>query len=396
MNSAKRTAHFTAINVTYFAAYSSAHAYTAVFLLDRGFSNTVIGIVLALANILSVLFQPITAGIIDKYKSFTNRKVSIFCALSCALCSFLLYFTRLSAIVFILYVTLFMLQMVYQPLIQALNFEYNAMGDKINFGLARGLGSCGFAITSLIIGKLLVAYEVSVLQIINVVVFLLGTLALFTFFPPQSSATTTDATKEDLSEAVAHNSLSSFVKNYPLFMLFVLGGTFLFFAHNALNDYLIQIITPLGGDESTFGTMVMVAAILELPAMALFAKVESKIGLKALLYTCGIMFTVKTLLMLVASNLVIAYISQACQMFAYAIFIPAGAYLAERVMEKSDKTKGQSYVNVSITLGGVFSSLICGRILDSLGIHMMLLVSCTIGAIGTVLSVIAVRKMKLS
>lgn len=395
MRSNNKTLHFTAINVAYFAAYSSAHAYAAVFLLDRGFSNTAIGLILALANVLSVILQPVTAGLIDKYEAFTNRRVSMVCALACALCCSCLYFLKAIPVIFVVYVVLYMLQMLYQPLIQAMNFEYIAKGAKINFGLARGLGSCGFAVTSLIIGKLLVKNGVSVLQIVNVLMFLFGALMLLLFLAPKGEENEKPKQEEISEDMEMHNSIIEFIKCYPMFMLFVLGGTFLFFAHNALNDYLIQIITPLGGDEAIMGQMVMVAALLELPAMASFAFAQKKVGLKTLLYVSGIMFSVKTILMLVATNVFVAYLSQMCQMFAYALFIPGGAYLAERVMSKSDKTKGQAYVNCAITLGGVFSALVCGRILDVLGVHSMLLVSTVIGLIGTVLLVISIRNMKL-
>ena len=104
MRSNNKTLHFTAINVAYFAAYSSAHAYAAVFLLDRGFSNTAIGLILALANVLSVILQPVTAGLIDKYEAFTNRRVSMVCALACALCCSCLYFLKAIPVIFVVYV----------------------------------------------------------------------------------------------------------------------------------------------------------------------------------------------------------------------------------------------------------------------------------------------------
>lgn len=399
MNPIKRTAHYTIINVAYFAAYSGVHAYTAVFLLERGFSNTLIGVIIALANIFSVLLQPLAAGWIDKYERITNRKVSIVCAIGCVISCVLLYFIQNMAAIFVIYAILYMLQMIYQPLIQAMNFEYIAAGDKINFGLARGLGSCGFAVTSAIIGKLLLVNDVSILQIVNVVAFLMGILAMATFIKPSGiveaeEKETALTESEEVSEG--HNSFISFTKYYKMFMLFVLGGTCLFFAHNALNDYLFQIIEPIGGDKSVMGTMVMVAALLELPAMASFAAVEKKVGCKAILMLSGVMFTVKTVLMLLAPNLVVAYISQACQIFAYALFIPGGAYLAEKAMEQTDKTKGQAYVNCAITLGGVFSALVCGRLLDVLGVKAMLSVSTVIGAIGTVLVIIALKNLKFS
>ncbi|MCQ2082168.1 MAG: MFS transporter [Lachnospiraceae bacterium] len=394
MNSKLRTFQYTIINVAYFAAYSGVHAYAAVFLLDKGFTNTMIGVVIAMANILSVLLQPVAASFIDKYTGITNRKVSILCALGCMACCISLYFVTGIAMVFGIYVLLFTLQMVYQPLIQALSFEYNAMGDGINFGLARGLGSCGFAVTSAIIGTVLGSYGISSLQIINVIAFLVGILMMFAFTAPKNadidvvSSKTSDG---DVDEA--HGSFISFVKYYPMFMLFVVGGTFLFYEHNALNDYLIQIITPLGGDESIMGNMVMVAAFLELPAMAGFVWLEKKFGVFKILAFSGIMFTVKTVLMLLASNLIMVYLSQACQIFAYALFIPGGAYLAEKVMNKADKTKGQAYINVCITLGGVFSALVCGRVLDVLGVHAMLVIATVIGVIGTLISIFAIGKI---
>ena len=404
-----RTFEYAVINAAYFAAYSGVHAYAAVFLLDRGFSNTMIGVLLALANIVSVLLQPVTAGLIDKYTNITNRKVSIICSVGCLLCCAILYFAKGKVVIFAIYMLLYMLQMLYQPILQALSFEYNAMGAGINFGLARGLGSCGFAFTSALIGKLLEVNGVSVLQIVNVLALLISIMMLFIFVAPKN-VQTEEALEgyEDVqagkviadehrdTENEIHNSFIGFTKYYPMFMLFVLGATFLFFEHNALNDYLIQIITPLGGDEAVMGNMVMVAAFLELPTMAGFASLERKFGIKSLLIFSAIMFTVKTVLMLVAQNVFMAYLSQICQIFAYALFIPGGAYLAEKVMTKSDKTKGQAYINCCITLGGVFSALVCGRILDIRGAHAMLIVASVVGVIGTVISIFAISRARIS
>lgn len=397
-----RTLQYTIICMAYFAAYSGVHAYAAVFLLDRGFTNTLIGVILAVANILSVITQPMAAGWIDKYEKFTNRKVSIVCAIGCCLACASLYFLNSIVIIFAVYIILYTLQMLYQPLIQALSFEYNAAGDTINFGLARGLGSCGFALTSALIGRLLVNNGVSVLQIVNVLAFIIGILMLFIFVKPEvqisGEVSEVDKAAADINNAdvqgEAHNSFFEFTKYYPMFMLFVLGGTCLFFEHNALNDYLIQIITPLGGNETTMGTMVMVAAFLELPAMAGFAAIEKKLGAKKILMFSAVMFTVKTIVMLIANNIVMAYVSQACQIFAYALFIPGTAYLAEMVMEQADKTKGQAYVNCTITLGGVFSALVCGRLLDVVGVHSMLMVSTVVGIVGTCIAVFALTKIK--
>ena len=72
-------------------------------------------------------------------------------------------------------------------------------------------------------------------------------------------------------------------------------------------------------------------------------------------------------------------------MTAYALFIPASAYYVDEVMSEADKVKGQAYVNVAITLGGVFSNLLCGRILDGSGVTPMLTVASVVCAAGLII-----------
>lgn len=385
MKSKSRTAHYALICASYFAAYSSAHAYAAVFLLEKGFSNTMIGVVLALANVLSVVLQPISAGFIDKYKAFTNRKVSLFCAFGCLISSVILAFAKGPVLIFSFYVLLYMLQMLYQPLIQAMNFEYTDKGFRINFGL----GSMGYAVASPFVGALVEKNGVSVLPIINILILSIGIIALIAFIAPKETEEVNDKKQEEI-----HNSFISFVKHYPAFMIFILGTTFLFFQHNALGDYLFQIIEPLGGTKATMGTLVMVSAALELPAMASFAFFRGKIGTKNILVLSSVMFTVKTIIMLFANSIFLVYVSQSFQMIAYALFIPGAAYLAESVMEELDKTKGQAYIITAITLSGVFSSLVCGRLLDVLGVKNMLLVCVAVGIVGTLICSIVLGKIK--
>ena len=139
------------------------------------------------------------------------------------------------------------------------------------------------------------------------------------------------------------------------------------------------------------GIAVSCAAVLELPTMALIDKIIKKISVKNLLLISAAAFLVKTLLMLIAPNMVVVYISQAMQMFAYAVFIPAGAYFVNQTMARLDQVKGQAYINCSITLGGVFSSLVCGRLLDIKGPHFMLIVSLAVTTAGLVIAFFALK-----
>lgn len=380
------TLRYIIINATYFAVYSGIHAYSSVFLLEKGFSNTLIGITLALANILSVIFQPLVAGLIDKQGKLTNRNVSMASTALILIGSILLLMIKNGIVaIFIIFALIYMVQMVYQPIITAMYFEYEAAGCHIYYGLARGLGSAGFAVTSVFTGMAIGKFGVSILMILDIIFLTIALIVLFFFKKPAVKAS------EPAKDEVAHNNLFSFIKTYPGFMLFVLGAVCFFFAHNAINDYMIQIITPLGGTEAQMGTAVFIAAILELPTMALIDKVMKKISCRNLLLIAGAAFLIKTLLMLIAPNMAVVYISQAMQMFAYAVFIPVSAYFVNQTMKRLDQVKGQAYVNVSITLGGVFSSLVCGRLLDIKGPNFMLTVSLVVTTIGLAIAFIALK-----
>ena len=161
-----------------------------------------------------------------------------------------------------------------------------------------------------------------------------------------------------------------------------------------INDYLIQIITPLGGTEKHIGYATSMAALIELPTMAFFARMTKKISCEKLLIISTIIFTVKVALLFLAGGIAGVFVSQFCQIGAYALFMPASAYYANIVMERLDQVKGQAYLNCAITLSGTFSGLICGRVLDLAGPKAMLAGGVCASALGTILAVLAVRKKK--
>ena len=63
-------------------------------------------------------------------------------------------------------------------------------------------------------------------------------------------------------------------------------------------------------------------------------------------------------------------------------------------MDESDQVKGQAYVTSAITVGGVFSNLISGIVLDNLGMTQMLIIGTVVCAAGAVTATIAMKRLK--
>ena len=387
------TVRYTALNVAYFAAFCTIHAMAAVYLLSNGFNNTEVGVLLAVANIVSAFLQPVIAGIIDKQGFLTNRRFILISVLIILFGSLLLMAVPGNKpVIFFIYALIYMIQFAYQPVMTALCFEYRKAGCNILYGLARGLGSASFAFASMIIGGVVEKNGISILLWVNIVTMVISALIVFTFKKPEVKAGA-DTGKEAVTEIAKGHGFVDFVRTYPAFSLFLLGTVCFYFAHNMINDFMIQIIRNLGGGETELGYANFLQAILELPVMALIGVVLKKISADKLLVISGLAFFIKILILVFAGNMPTMYLSQSVQLFAYAVFIPAGAYYVSNTMEELDQVKGQAFITSAITIGGVFSNLISGVILDHSSIRTMLLTGTGVCAVGVVIAVLAMTRL---
>lgn len=384
------TLRYTLLNALYFSAFCTLHALAAVYLLANGFTNTEIGILLAVANISSAIIQPVIAGIIDRGGWLSNRRFILISVLTILLGSFILIFTHDYKIsVFIIYAFIYMIQFAYQPVMTALCFEYQKAGCNIYYGLARGLGSASFAVTSAFIGSLVEKKGVGILMFINMALMLLSAILIFTFKKPRGEDNPVSG--EEKTTIKKKRKFKDFIHDYPAFCLFLIAVICFFFAHNMINDFMIQIIRNLGGTEKQLGYANFLQAILELPVMAVIGFVLKKISSEKMLIFSGVAFFIKILILIFAANMLMMYVSQSFQLFAYAVFIPAAAYYVNETMDELDQVKGQAFVTSAITIGGVFSNLISGYILDHLGIKIMLITGTAVCLVGVVIAVFAIK-----
>lgn len=399
MNSTKfLTSKYTLVQAAYWGGYCTLHAYAAVFLLDKGFSNGSIGLLLALANVLAVFLQPMVGGILDKAEKFDVRDAMMFFSVLTIGISLLLYLSgNHMAFIGILFLTSYMLQMVCQPLTSTLGYEFINKGYPLNFGLPRGIGSCSFAVVSMIVGNIIGKKGSGVLPVCTIVLFVIYLVAIWTMKIPAVSFE--DSLKEEKPKAEIvekgepHNRFSDFVKYYPKFSVFLLSVVTIFILHSMINDFCIQIITPLGGNSTTLGYAISLAAVVELPAMAAFSMLKKKINGGTLLKWSLILFTVKGILMLLAQNMVMVYVSQCFQMVSYALFIPASIDYVNQKMEDMDLVKGQAFVTGALTLGSVFGTVLGGFLLDVSTPKTMLLIGIVISAIGSIIACFSVEKV---
>ena len=386
---------YMASQIFYFGAFAAMMGYASVYLLHKGFSNSTIGIILSLCSILAVFMQPALASFADNHKNIEIRKIiNTIVAIAIILSVALLVIPTNQTLIFILIVAIFSLETTIMPLINTLAFIFEKYGIQINFGIARGLGSVAYALTSMALGYIVEWFSPDLLPICYVVFNALLFIVVHLFVLPKN-AQIVNADEESETEAEVHENVSllKFASKYKKFIVFLLGFVLVYFAHTIINNFFIQIITNVGGNSSDMGNAVFLAAMLELPTMAYFTKLSQKVNCGTLIKASIVLFLAKHAITYLATNMVMIYIAQVLQMGAYALFIPASVYYVNCKVDNKDIVKGQSFVTTSMTMSGVFANIIGGILLDAVGVSEVLLIGVILSLIGAVIVLFTVEKV---
>lgn len=381
--------------ILYFGSYSALMGYASVYLLDKGVSNSLIGTTLALVSIIAVMTQPLIASLADKKTVKLQTLINIV-LIATVILSVCLYVFKLPTILLLcVFVGIVTCMMTIQPLLNSLAFLFEKHGIEVNYGVARGLGSAAYALASAVLGYLVEDFGASMIPLFYIILNVLLIFVVYTYVIPKTQQKevhqTVDASSSQ-QEVQEQLSFVQFCALYKKFMIFVAGVIFVFFTHTIINNFFIQVITPIGGTESQMGIAVFIAAIVELPAMAMFGVIHKKISCAALLKISIVMFAIKHFMTFLAVNMTMIYFAQILQIGAYAIFIPASVYYVNEVISKKDLVKGQSMVTVGITASGIIANFAGGLLLDAIGVHYLLLIGVIVSVLGGLVVFASVEK----
>lgn len=374
------------IHAFFWMAYAASTSYTSIYLLDAGFTNTQIGVLIASVGLISALLQPTTAAYADKPSSPSLKAIVIACCvLFAALASTLLISgKRSAAVIIVCYGGLVMLNQLLIPLVNALGMESINQGKNLNFGLARGCGSVAYAIATYIIGIMVTASGTYAAPLCAVVFSVLMILAVgkFPFEKPVSK--TAAGSSGEKKRSNPFRSLLYFFEHYRSFCYVLIGYVFICTCHMLMNNFTYQIIVTKGGGSAEAGTAMSLGAMAELPTMFFFGYLLKKAHAATWYKTASVFFVIKALGSLLAPNVITFYGVQLLQCGAWALNTVSSVYYVNSVMDKQDAIKGQACMTMAFTLGNVVSALIGGPMIDHMGITATLIFATIMGAIGMV------------
>jgi len=351
-------------------------------LRDRGFTETQIGVLLAVRSFIGIFSQPLLASFVDKYEYKIPLKYIIgatifLCLVANIVFIFYMFSFGATCIIFaILGMTLNSLS----PLYSSLAMQFTRAGKPINFSIARGIGSISYAVVCILLGYVTDYFSTSIILHMNTILLLLSLIIILFFegYIPVSQA-------KSEKRAISHSSIALLKKNIP-FTLFLLASVFLFIGHSMSTSFFVDVIYKLGGSNQNLGSAQFILAISEFPVAICFLKIQKKLGTNRILCISALFMLLKTVGILLAPSLSILYCVQLLQSMGYGIYWAASVYFVDENIDYSDMVKGQSLMNISsVGIGHGIGSIISGKILEAFDIDALILFASIFTLIGTII-----------
>ena len=380
------TFQYTFHQMAYWATAAGVVSFATAFLLQQGFAASTVGILLASGNLLSCGFQPLLASWADRTGGNVLKWLTLVLTLISGACFASIQLLPLPETLFgLLYLLGVFAFDAMNPLMNALNVSYMTNGYSINYGLSRGLGSLAYAFAALGIGKVMARFGSE--WMIWISLGLLAVNAAMTLSYP--SLVTSVLKKKENRDAC---SVPVFFRRYKWYCVSLLGVMLLGMFHAMTENYLIEIVTPLGGDSGTVGVALFVATAIEAVFLVYLDQIRSRISDNWLLKIAGLSFVLKSVLFLTAGNVMTIYAIQLLQATSYTFLSPIQMYYANNKIHGADMVKGQAFSTASYTLGCAAGNFAGGQLLSAFDVRTMLIAGIAMAVAGTAVFFLTVEK----
>lgn len=376
---------------THTMMFSIGFGYATSYLQNLNIEDGTIGLSISLFSVAGALFQFLLGRVADKSTRWNFKNLLILLSIiqltDSLLLPFLSSYSVAGTIVFgsILITTYSML-----PLLSSVSFFYSSQNLRVDFGIARGIGSTAYGVISIIMGKAVTTFGTACIPFFAAAVSLALLIESILLPSPARYISKVQTEKAEENASVQKNSPKRkerpLIFRYPAFTLMLFGMTTVMVFQNMNVTYFVRIIEKVGGNSTNLGIALGIAAVMEIPSLFFYNKLNRKISSKKLLLISCIVFTMKALLFCIAGNVMALYLIQVLSIGAFGLMAAAKVYYAHDTFEEKDIVTGQALVAMTEAVGMVLGSLFGGLIINAGGINAVLWGGFAICLLGTLLS----------
>ena len=221
------------INATFMMLVCATAGYAYNFLSQSGFADGTVGIIITMISLCGLIGQTLSGSLIDNSEKIDEKTFISGAMLVTVVLALIMAFIPSGSFLMIPVVILaFTAAAIGLPFFNSMAFIYEKDGQKINYGLGRGVGSAAYAVGSSLLGQLWGWQGKTVLPY-YVAVFALLTFFLVRLMPvPEGPAADVPEAEEKTS---SNMSYGEFFRKYRQIILIVASMVLLYFGHMLIN-----------------------------------------------------------------------------------------------------------------------------------------------------------------
>ena len=154
-------------------------------------------------------------------------------------------------------------------------------------------------------------------------------------------------------------------------------------------SFLPQVIYNNGGSNFDLGLLPGLKAIVEVPFIFYFARLEKRLGLKKIFIIAMISYVLKTYLFYKANSMFLLYVSQLLQATSFSLVLPGMVSYVNKVMHKNELQRSHGLMMIMRTLFSLFLSPLGGSLIENYGVKRFCFMGLTVCLIGAIVFLLA-------
>lgn len=374
---------FSLLEISYWCFHASFIGFLMSYLLTKGITNTMMSIFLASYLLTSLLGSVIWGIVCDRFQ--TNRRVSIACFLTAGLVMYAIFFSEGNIVLLgLLYPILG-----FVALPHAVNIDSWLLlvckNDLSIYGKIRCTPSILYAVTSVVLGRLIAAHGYSLMLVFGTCFLLTGIGAAMML--PEGEKVIQAQAKNDFGMGSVKQVFHSASYRYLIVLLFLIG-----LAIAPMNHLKTAILENVGGTVSDIGIDGFISAITQVPFIACADKIE-KLPLRVrYLFVTGLPL-VAYLLAFCAVSPVMVFAGSGLINSGIGILLPTMRSVTETSVSPAFRNLGHNIADtVFNSVTGMLSLICSGIVIGLFGVKSMLGICIGIIFIAVILAAVNVRE----
>lgn len=367
--------------------------FAAVYLQSVGYSNTELGIVVALGNVLGAVISPVMTSLVSSGKIRNLAATCFSLAIQLASYAALIVLDEKCLAFSAAYVLLIAFCYPANSLDMDFYTECVNCGIHIDFGIARAIGSLAFVFVSVLIGPGVEHFSQRVIAFVGIFIIALQFAAHLYFsaaFRKKRAASVSGTDKEGSASASESAekplTLFQFFARYKLFLLLVIGIIIMLSGFRISTSYLVNIVRYAGGDLKYFSYMTSYGAIIEIPFMILCSRILRRVRASVILNISFICYVIKLVLYALSSSIPVLILAITFQGPSYALYSSAVVSYVADVMPPKDAPVAQSLIFTCLTVSYVFASVVGGVLMDHFTVPIVMIICAVICIAGILIA----------